>query len=111
MTIPKALLNATALSAWTVMFDGKPLTQEQFNITENAEYVFVCLNYTHSEHVITIRGTSTVPEFQPDILPLALIIPLIAAAIIAVKQRRRLGPLKARCRQTLARARLSLESS
>lgn len=111
VTIPKALLNATALSAWTVMFDGKPLTQEQFNITENAEYVFVYLNYTHSEHMITIRGTSTIPEFQPDILPLALIIPLIAAAIIAVKQRRRLGPLKARCRQTLARARLSLRSS
>ena len=111
VTIPKNLLNATAISDWTVTFDGKPLTSGEFNITENAEYVFVYLNYTHSEHVISISGTWVVAEFQPDILPLALIIPIIIAAIIAVKQRRKLEPLKAKCRQTLARARFSLKPS
>jgi hypothetical protein len=111
VTIPKNLLNATAVSDWTVTFDGNPLTSGEFNITENAEYVFVYLNYTHSEHVISISGTWVVAEFQPDILPLALIIPIIIAAIIAVKQRRKLEPLKAKCRQTLARARFSLKPS
>ena len=111
VTVPKNLLNATAVSDWTVTFDGKPLTSGEFNITENAEYVFVYLNYTHSEHVISISGTWVVAEFQPDILPLALIIPIIIAAIIAVIQRRKLEPLKAKCRQTLARARFSLKPS
>lgn len=111
VTIPKNLLNATAISDWAITFDGKTLTSGEFNITENAEYVFVYLNYTHSEHVISISGTWVVAEFQPDILPLALIIPLVIAAIIAVKQRRKLEPIKTKFLQTLARARLSLKPS
>jgi hypothetical protein len=111
VTIPRTLLNASALSDWTITFDGKPLNGGQFNITENAGYVFVYLNYTHSEHVITISGTSTIAEFQPDIFPLALIIPLIVAALVAIKQRRKLEPLKTRCLRILARAKLSSRSS
>ena len=102
VTIPKTLLNASTLNDWTVTFDGEPLTQGDFHITENAEYVFVYLNYTHSQHVIAIQATWIVAEYQPDLLPLALIIPLIIVAIIVVKQRRRLEPLKTKCRQTLS---------
>jgi hypothetical protein len=109
VTIPRNLLNASTLNDWTITFDGKPLTQQEFSITENTEYVFVYLNYTHSEHAISITATQLVPEFQPNILPLALIVPLIIAAIIAIKQRKKLEPLKTKCRQTLARARLSLK--
>jgi hypothetical protein len=102
VTIPKTLLNASTLNDWTVTFDGEPLTQGDFQITENAEYVFVYLNYTHSQHVIAIQATWIVAEYQPDLLPLALIIPLIIVAIIVVKQRRKLEPLKTKCRQTLS---------
>jgi hypothetical protein len=102
VTIPKTLLNASTLNDWTVTFDGEPLTQGDFQITENAEYVFVYLNYTHSQHVIAIQATWIVAEYQPDLLPFALIIPLIIVAVIAVKGRRKLEPLKTKCRQTLS---------
>jgi hypothetical protein len=111
VTIPKTLLNATSIGGWIVTFDGEILTSGEFNITENAEYVFVYLNYNHSEHVITIRGTSIVSEFQPDILPLALIIPFVIVAIIAIRQRRKIQLLKTKCRQTLARVSASLRLS
>jgi hypothetical protein len=111
VTIPRNLLNASALSEWTVMLDGKTLTQGQFSITENAEYVFVYLNYTHSEHVITVQGTQVLPEFQPDVLPIVLMILFAFAAFIAVKQRKKLKPARVKFRQTLARAKLSLKPS
>jgi hypothetical protein len=102
VTIPRNLLNATALSDWNVVFDGKPLTSGEFNITQNDAYVFVYVNYTHSEHEISIIGTAVpVTEFQPDILPLVLAISTLIAAIVTFKQRRKLEPLKAKCRQAL----------
>jgi len=55
--------------------------------------------------VITIRGTQLVPEFQPDIMLVALAIPLIIVAIIAMKQRRKLEIVKTRFLQTVARLR------
>jgi len=103
VTIPRDLLNASALSDWTVTLDGKILTQEEFSITENAEYVFVYLNYTHSEHLITIQGTRVVPEFQPNVLPIILAVSFAFAAIVAVKQRRRFGPVKTKFQRTLDR--------
>jgi len=102
VTIPRNLLNATALSDWVVVLDGKTLTSDEFNITENDDYVFVYLNYTHSEHQISIIGTEVLAEFQPDILPAVLAISTLIAAIITFKQRRKLEPLKAKCRQTLS---------
>ena len=103
VTIPRNLLNATALGDWVVVFDGKTLTSSEFNITQNDDYVFVYLNYTHSEHKISIIGTVVpIAEFQPDILPLVLAISTLIAAIITVKQRRKLEPLKAKCRQALS---------
>jgi hypothetical protein len=109
VTIPRNLLNASALSDWTVTLDGKILTQGELNITENTEYVFVYLNYPHSEHLIAIKGTQLVPEFQPDILPIVLMISLTIAAVIFVKQRRKLESLRIKCRCVVARLRLSLK--
>ena len=103
VTIPRNLLNATALSDWVIVFDGNHLTSGEFNITQNDDYVFVYLNYSHSEHEISIIGTVVpVAEFQPDILPLVLAISTLIAAIITFKQRRKLEPLKAKCRQALS---------
>jgi hypothetical protein len=111
VTIPRDLLNASALSDWTVVLDGKTLAPGAFSITENAQYVFVYMNYTHSEHVITIKGTQLVPEFQPNVLPIVLIILFAFAAIIAVKQRRKLEPARTKLRQTMASLKLSLKPS
>jgi hypothetical protein len=98
VTIPRTLLNASALNEWTVTFDGRALTPGGFNITGNAEYVFVHLNYTHSEHVISIKATWIVAEFQPGTLPLILIIPIIIVGAIIVMQRRKIRPLKTKYR-------------
>jgi hypothetical protein len=103
VTIPRSLLNATALSDWVVVFDGQTLTSAEFNITQNDDYVFVYLNYTHSEHEISIIGTAVaITEFQPDILPIVLAISTLIAAIITFTQRRKLEPLKAKCHQALS---------
>lgn len=91
ITIPSALLYA-ALGEWNVKIDGIPLSQ--FNVTENAEYVFIYLNYTHSNHLIEIEGTWIITEFPPNVLPLILVIISLIAAIIAVKQRKKLRTLK-----------------
>lgn len=111
MTIPKSLFQPSSLSDWTITFDGRLLSQGEFSIAENADYVFLYLNYTHSEHVIVISVPPVISEFQPDILPIALAIPLIIAAIVAFRQRRKFGPLKTKCRQMLANVRLALRQS
>jgi hypothetical protein len=90
VTVPRNLLNAGALSDWTVIFDGRTLNQGEFSVTENAQCAFIYLNYTHSEHQIIIKGTQVLPEFQPNILPIAFAIPLIIIAITAIKQRKKL---------------------
>jgi len=89
VTIPRALLYATP--EWDVRIDGDPV---EFNVTENDEYVFIYLNYTHSSHLIEIEGTWIITEFPPNMLPLILVIISLIVAIIAVKQRKKLGTLK-----------------
>lgn len=93
ITIPGALLYA-ALEEWVVKIDGTILYPEDFNVTENGEYVFIYLNYTHSSHLIEIEGIWIITEFPPNILPLILVIISLIAAIIAFKQRKKLGTLK-----------------
>jgi hypothetical protein len=89
VTIPRALLYA--MPEWDVSIDGEPVG---FNVTENGEYVFIYLNYTHSSHLIEIKGTWIITEFPPNMLPLILMIISLIAAIIAVKQRKKLDTLK-----------------
>jgi len=90
VTVPRNLLNATALEDWVITFDGTVLTSGQFDITQNAQFVFISLNYTHSEHLISIAGTMVIAEYQPNLTPLILIVSLIAAGIIAFTERKRL---------------------
>ena len=92
VTIPRALLYAEP--EWVVRINGTRLNPGEFNVTENAEYVFIYLNYTHSSHLIEIEGTWIITEFPPNILPLLLVITSLIAAIIAFKQRKKLGTLK-----------------
>jgi hypothetical protein len=94
ITIPRALLYA-ALPNWTVKIDGVSLPSENYTVTENAEYVFISLNYSHSSHLIEIVGTWVyIPEFQPNTLLLTLTILSLVTVIMAVKQRKRLNMLK-----------------
>jgi hypothetical protein len=91
--IPKSLLNA-AMGNWTVRFNGTPLPPENFTIVQNDQYTFIYLEYSHSTHMIEIVGTWVVKEFPTDmLLPILMILSAIAA-IIAVKQRKRLGKVK-----------------
>lgn len=92
VTIPRALLYAP--EGWIVKINGTVLNPVEFNVTENDEYVFIYLNYTHSSHFIEIEGTWIITEFPPNMLPLILVIISLIAAIIAVKQRKKLGMLK-----------------
>jgi hypothetical protein len=89
VTIPRALLNAS-LGDWAVSIDGTPLNPADFSVNENAEFVFIYLNYSHSSHVIGISGTWVVTEFQPNLLPLVLVVSTLIVLVIAVRQRKRL---------------------
>ncbi len=102
ITIPRALLYA-APDEWIITIDGLQVSPGNMTVTENADYVFICLVYSHSSHTITIEGTSVVAEFPPQLLPVIMLIVCLAAAIVAVKQRRRLGVMKTKC-QTLVNA-------
>jgi hypothetical protein len=95
ITIPRALLYA-AMGNWTVRIDGLLLPIENYTVTVNSAYAFIFLNYTHSSHTITIVGTWLVNEFPQNIyLPILMILSFIAA-VIAIKQRKRLGNVKAK---------------
>jgi hypothetical protein len=95
ITIPRVLLYA-AMGNWTVKIDGVPLPIENYTVTENSAYAFIFLNYTHSSHTITIVGTWLINEFPQNMyLPILMILSLVAA-VIAIKQRKRLGNIKAK---------------
>jgi hypothetical protein len=102
ITIPRSLLYA-AIGNWTVKIDGKVLTQpENYTVTENADYVFIHLVYSHSSHLIEIQGTWVVTEFPTGTLLLFLTAAAMIAAVIMFKQRRRLGTLKLKCESAVS---------
>ena len=101
VTIPRALIDVKT-GNWTVKIDGIPLLPENFTVTQNDEYVFIYLTYSHSVHTIEIVGTwVVVTEFPPNILPPILVILSLIAAIIAVKKRRKLSTLKTKYQSTI----------
>ncbi|MGQ9641060.1 MAG: hypothetical protein ACUVUF_02890 [Candidatus Bathycorpusculaceae bacterium] len=101
ITIPRALLNASRQD-WIVRLDGQVLNlDENYTVTENAEYVFISLNYTHSSHHIEVEGTWIVPEFQPNLLPPVLIALSLIAVAIAISQRKKLGIIKTRYQKVI----------
>jgi len=100
ITIPRALIDVKT-GNWTVKIDGIPLLPENFTVTQNDEYVFICLTYSHSNHTIKIVGTWVVAEFPPNMLPPILVILSLIAAIIVVKKRRKLSILKTKYQSTI----------
>jgi hypothetical protein len=100
ITIPRSLLDVT-VGNWTVKIDGIPLLPENFTVTQNDDYVFIYLTYSHSDHTIEIVGTWVVTEFPPNMLPPILVILSFIAAIIAVKKRRKLSILKTKYQSTI----------
>ena len=101
ITIPRALIEVKT-GNWAVKIDGIPLLPENFTVTQNDEYVFICLTYSHSVHTIEIVGTwVVVAEFPPNMLPPILVILSLIAAIIVVKKRRKLSILKTKYQSTI----------
>jgi hypothetical protein len=100
ITIPRTLLYAMP-SQWVLSLDGVQLSSGAFNVTENSDYVFICLPYSHSEHEIEIRGMWIITEFPSNLLPIALTVLSLLAAVIAIKRRGRLGTLAARSQRTI----------
>jgi hypothetical protein len=101
VTIPRNLLDA-AIGEWTVRIDGEQVTVGNYSIADNAEYVFIYMNYTHSMHLIEISGTWVVSEFQPWLLVFGLVIASLVVALVAIKERRRLSRVKARWQNSLS---------
>jgi hypothetical protein len=101
ITIPRALIDVKT-GNWVVKIDGIPLPSENFTVTQNDEYVFIYLTYSHSDHTIEIVGTwVVVTEFPPNMLLPILVILSLIAAIIAVKKRRKLCILKTKYQSTI----------
>ncbi|MEM3697809.1 MAG: hypothetical protein QXQ94_09985 [Candidatus Bathyarchaeia archaeon] len=98
ITIPKALLKG---EPWTIKIDGLTLPSENYTVTENDEYAFIYLNYTHSEHRIEIVGTWVVAEFPPNTLTILLMAISLITIIITVKQRKKLNALKTKYQSTI----------
>ena len=61
--VPKVLINGP----YTVLFDGVPIGPSQLHELNYSDTSYACLyiKYTHSEHMLEIDGTTTVPEFSP----------------------------------------------
>ena len=100
ITIPRALIDVKT-GNWTVLIDETLLPSENFTVTQNDDYVFIYLTYSHSDHTIKIMGTWVVTEFPPNMLPPILVILTFIAAIIAVKKRRKLNILKTKYQSTI----------
>jgi parallel beta-helix repeat protein len=77
LCIPKTLVNGS----YTVRFDGQVISDPQFRILpeSNANYTYIYLNYTHSQHTIEISGSTTIPEL-PSI---AMLIVLISGTMLS----------------------------
>lgn len=91
-TIPRNLLYASP-DQWVVKVDGVPVN---YTATENNGYAFICVNYSHSAHLVEVSGTWIVPEFQPSLLLATFAAIAIVSAILAVKQRKRMAIAKTR---------------
>jgi len=100
VTIPRSFINAT-LGQWRVKLDGAYLTQGNYTVSENAEYVFLYLNYAHSVHTIEIEGIWSVAELQPNLLPFILAAIGLIAAVMTIRHRKRLTPLKTKCESSI----------
>ena len=97
VTIPRSLLRANP-SEWTVRVDGSPVT---YNSTENSDYAFIYLSYSHSTHTIEITGTWVVTEYQPSLFVAILLTLALVTTIVAVKKRKKIAAVKTRYQASL----------
>lgn len=87
ITIPDDLL----WGEFSVYMDGSLLTRdEDYTQTYNGTHYIFFINYTHSTHVIEIRGSEAIPEFPSFLIPTLFIIVTLLAVIIR----------KRRCQET-----------
>lgn len=97
ISIPRGLLHAPP-DEWVIVIDGNPPLQylTDYNVTETATHTFISFKYAHSLHTITVTGTEVVREFDSIMLPLTLVILTLITAVVATKNRKKLGVLKMR---------------
>lgn len=83
--IPKALINGS----YVVTVDGENITEPQFTIlsSSNEIYTYFYISYTHSQHMIKIAGTTTIPEF-PTLMITAFIATCGLLAVAAYRRKR-----------------------
>ena len=72
-TIAKSLLSGQPI----VMIDG---VEHPASVTEDTDFWYIHVTYSHSEHQITIGGSNTIPEFPP--IPLLAIIFILVMIIL-----------------------------
>jgi len=91
VTIPRELLRDNATHPWTIFLDGTDITSDA-TIVENGTHSFIYFTYTHSTHLVVIRGAEVIPEF-----PAAMIVPLlIIATLVAAILGKMVRPTKRR---------------
>ena len=86
LRIPKVLINGS----YNVRFDGIIVTYPQVRELQpsNETFEYLYINYAHSDHVIEISGTTTIPELSP----LTMIVFLMVATLFAIMIYRRKPP-------------------
>jgi len=98
IAIQRTLLYANP-SEWIVKIDGQTLTySSNYTVTENDDYVFIVLNYTHSTHRIEIAGTWVISEFNTNTVLIILVTLALMMAILAIHQRKNLAKMKMKCK-------------
>jgi hypothetical protein len=101
ITIPRSLLDSPQ-NTWVIKEDkialqagNIPLKAGQYNVTQNADYTFIYITYTHSSHTISIIGTTTtVQEMPPNTMMFIMLITSLIAMILITTQRRKIRSLK-----------------
>jgi hypothetical protein len=95
ITIPRSLLDISTQSSWIIEEDGNRVPAGQYNVTQNADYTFIHIIYTHSNHTISIIGTvSSVQEMPPNMVPFIILIVSLIAMVLVMTQRRKIRSLK-----------------
>jgi hypothetical protein len=95
ITIPRSLLDNSTQGQWVIEEDGNPIPAGQYKITQNANYTFIYITYTHSSHKISIMGSiSSVQEMPPNMMPYIMLIVSLMALVLIMTQRRKIRTLK-----------------
>jgi len=95
ITLPRTLLYANP-SDWIIRVDTTVLDLGNFTVSENSEYVFIYLTYSHSSHTIQVQGTWVVNEYQPNLMLIVLAAASLIVAVAVFKQRKKLSIVSAK---------------